>query len=225
MSISATGTDYLASLGLSQPTVAKKRTELGQEDFLNLMITQFRNQDPFKPLDADAMLGQLAQFGTVAGLSAVRSQIEQLSGSLRSDQSLRATSLVGRNVLVPSSQVALGTSGDAIAGVTVPGDATQVTVRILDATGRLVGVVDLGPRGAGLTRFTWNGATVDGRRLPAGTYGLQAQAVIGGTSTALETLAGAAVSGVSLGGATGLIPLNLAGLGAFGLDAVREVYE
>ena len=30
--------------------------ELGQEDFLTLMITQFRNQDPFKPMDNGAEL-------------------------------------------------------------------------------------------------------------------------------------------------------------------------
>ena len=78
MVTSAIDGDYLSTLAIAQPQSGKKRAELGQEDFLNLMITQFRNQDPFKPLDADAMLGQLAQFGTVAGLNEVKTQIESL---------------------------------------------------------------------------------------------------------------------------------------------------
>jgi hypothetical protein len=35
----------------------RKKTELDQEDFLTLMITQLKNQDPFKPLDPVAVRG------------------------------------------------------------------------------------------------------------------------------------------------------------------------
>lgn len=224
MTTSAIGADYLASLGLGQPAKAKKGAQLGQEDFLNLMVTQFRNQDPFKPLDADAMLGQLAQFGTVAGLAEVKSQIEKLAGSLQSDQSLRATALVGRSVLVPSSRLVLGAAGPTVAAVDLPTDASAVTAQVLDSSGRLVRTLDLGPRPAGLARFTWDGLAADGTRLPPGKYTLQAQAVSGGRATAVQTFAGAAVSGVSLGGGSA-ISLELAGLGAFGLDSVRQVYE
>jgi len=33
------------------PPERKAQDELGQEDFLTLMITQFQNQDPFEPMD------------------------------------------------------------------------------------------------------------------------------------------------------------------------------
>ena len=45
-----------------------KKTELNQEDFLTLMITQLKNQDPFKPMDPAQYVGQLAQFSSVSGL-------------------------------------------------------------------------------------------------------------------------------------------------------------
>ena len=44
-----------------------KKTELNQEDFLTLMITQLKNQDPFKPMDPSQYVGQLAQFSSVSG--------------------------------------------------------------------------------------------------------------------------------------------------------------
>ena len=37
-----------------------------------LMITQFRNQDPFQPLENGEFLGQLAQFSTVSGIAEMR---------------------------------------------------------------------------------------------------------------------------------------------------------
>ena len=217
--------DYLSTLGIAQAQPAKKRAELGQEDFLNLMITQFRNQDPFKPLDADAMLGQLAQFGTVAGLNDVKTQIEALSTNLLSEQSLQATALVGRNVLVDSEQVVLQEGLGALGGVLVPADAQQATVRILDGAGRLLDVVDLGTPPPGLAHFVWDGIAADGTPAPAGTYFVQASAMINGAATALETFAAAPVSSVSLGRTGEGLTLNLGGLGAYGYDAVREVFD
>jgi len=44
------------------PTKSTKGSnELGQEQFLTLMIQQFRNQDPLKPQDPSEFLTQLAQ--------------------------------------------------------------------------------------------------------------------------------------------------------------------
>ena len=43
-----------------------KKGELNQDDFLTLMITQLKNQDPFKPMDPAQYVGQLAQFSVIA---------------------------------------------------------------------------------------------------------------------------------------------------------------
>ena len=52
-----------------------KKTELNQEDFLTLMITQLKNQDPMKPMDPAQYVGQLAQFSSVSGLAEMNEQI------------------------------------------------------------------------------------------------------------------------------------------------------
>src|SRR3972149_6116893 len=80
----------------------KDRTELNQEQFLMLMITQFRNQDPLKPQDPAEFLTQLAQVTSVAGISEMNKSVASLADSLYAGQALQAASVVGRNVLTPS---------------------------------------------------------------------------------------------------------------------------
>jgi len=219
------GSDYLASLATGQGSKTATRNQLGQSDFIQLMITQFRNQDPLKPLDADAMLGQLAQFGTVAGLSEVKTQIGKLADVLQPDQALRATELVGRRVLLPSGAVVLGSTGGAELAADVPSGASDVYAQVLDGAGRLVGSVDLGAQPKGLAHFAWDGVGTDGTRLPPGTYTVQTQATVDGRATALETLVGAVVSGVSFGGTAGTVTLDLGSLGEVGLADIRGVYD
>jgi flagellar basal-body rod modification protein FlgD len=56
--------------------------KLGQTDFLRLMTAQLKEQDPFSPVDNQAMVAQMAQFSSVAGISemnvALKSIAEQM---------------------------------------------------------------------------------------------------------------------------------------------------
>ena len=66
------------------PVLSKDMAEkkLGQTDFLRLMTTQLKEQDPFSPVDNQAMVAQMAQFSSVAGISemnvALKSIAEQM---------------------------------------------------------------------------------------------------------------------------------------------------
>ena len=59
-------------LGMSDPTQetfkGRGKSELGQEDFLALMVAQLENQDPTKPMDNNEFLSQMAQFSMVKGI-------------------------------------------------------------------------------------------------------------------------------------------------------------
>jgi flagellar basal-body rod modification protein FlgD len=67
------------------PVLSKDMAEkkLGQTDFLRLMTTQLKEQDPFNPVDNQAMVAQMAQFSSVAGISemnvSLKSIAEQIS--------------------------------------------------------------------------------------------------------------------------------------------------
>ena len=94
----------LAGLELKQPE-KKANDELGQSEFLDLMIAQLQHQDPLNPADSGEFLGQLAQFGTVNGITELQNSFADLATSLQSSQALQASTLVGRNVLIPGNVV------------------------------------------------------------------------------------------------------------------------
>lgn len=57
----------------NQPTKA-----LGQADFIRLMTTQMKLQDPLEPVDNKEMIAQMAQFSSLAGID----QINQTLGGI-----------------------------------------------------------------------------------------------------------------------------------------------
>lgn len=214
----------LERLGLAggSPTKAARSDRLGQDQFLELMLAQLKNQDPLKPLQSGEFLSQIAQFNTATGVRELQASFGQLAGALYSNQALQASTLVGRTVLVAAPQAVLA-DGRLQAAVELPDGAPDVQVGIYDAAGQLVRRLSLGSRPAGMAGFTWDGRADSGATAPPGAYQVRAQAMYYGTAYAVPTYVPARVESVSLGGAGQAITLNLTGLGAVDFGAVREI--
>jgi flagellar basal-body rod modification protein FlgD len=207
--------------GASGANGKKPKDQLGQAEFLELMIAQLKNQDPFKAMDPSQFLGQLAQFGTVSGIQEMQNAFGTLSESMRASQVLDGATMVGREVLVASEEVSLGAEGGIRGAVDIPRETSELQIKVTDSSGQLVRTITL-PDAEGLTEFEWDGIAVDGERAPAGEYTLEAIANIGGESYSLETLMASRVGSVTIDGARGLI-LNTTTLGERALSDVRRV--
>lgn len=199
----------------------KPKDQLGQEQFLQLMIAQLKNQDPFKAMDPSQFLGQLAQFGTVSGIQEMQSAFATLSESMRSSQVLEGATMVGRDVLVASDEIGLHSEGSVNGALDIPSGASSVQLNVRDASGQLVRRMSVTPA-AGLTDFTWDGVTDNGVRAPAGKYTFAAIANVGGRAESLEPLLSSRVSSVTIHAARGLT-LNTNDLGPRALSDVRRV--
>jgi flagellar basal-body rod modification protein FlgD len=205
----------------SQGSGIKKKDQLGQAEFLELMIAQLKNQDPFKAMDPSQFLGQLAQFGTVSGIQDMQAAFGTLSDAMRSSQVLDGATMVGREVLVPSDEVALGADGSVHGALDVPTGTTALQVNIRDANGALVRRMTL-PTTSGLNDFSWDGNADNGTRAAAGNYTIEAVANVAGKSGSLEMLLASRVNSVTIDSATGLT-LNTNTLGSRALNDVRRV--
>ena len=202
---------------------AKKKDALDQQAFLNLMVTQLKNQDPSKPMDSAEFLGQIAQFSTVSGISGLQKSFETLSSSLQSSQALQASTMVGREVTIPRDKFTFKAGGTSPLAAVLPGNATNVNIHITDSKGQAVYHTNLGAQQAGTVRFDWAGLRDNGQVAAPGTYTVKIDANIDGTITGLNTAVQARVDSVTLG-RNGLPPtLNVDGYGAIALADVIEI--
>lgn len=199
------------------------RTELGQNEFLQLMTTQLSNQDPFKPMENGDFMGQIAQFGAVNGITELLTSFNDLSANLMSSQALQASNLIGRNVLVNVDQGYLSADGDLSGAVELDSSSSDVAVNIFDASGEVLGRVELGAQAAGLLNFNWDGTTLAGQRAPAGRYRIEVEATFGSTTESITPQVVDQVSSLILGGVGQEMSVELENLGTVGFSQVNQI--
>ncbi|RLA22214.1 MAG: flagellar hook assembly protein FlgD, partial [Gammaproteobacteria bacterium] len=182
--------DYntVQNLGLAGAQQAPSaRSELGQEAFLELMVTQLKNQDPLNPMENGEFLSQIAQFSTVTGIEELNSSFSGLSSSISADQGLQAANLVGRTVVVPADAAVLAAGGIVQGEISLPTSTPSLSVTITDSNGALVRRLDLSTQEAGQVPFSWDGLLEDGTYADPGLYQITAEANVGGEIKALAT--------------------------------------
>jgi len=216
---------------LSQRTKAEavpKENELGQDAFLQLLVTQLSNQDPLSPQENGDFIAQLAQFSSVEGIQSLNGSVEDMATSLRSNQALQASALVGRSVRLPTDGAQLQQGGTVQGTMTLPVPTEQIQVRVYDEAGQLVNeeVVRSETSGviaAGDVPLNWNGKNKEGEQAPAGNYRIEAQALVDGEPQALKTHFNSNVDSVTIG-ASNEVTLNVAGVGPVSLAKVTEIF-
>ncbi len=216
-------TQLLDSLGLTPKQESSRSDQLGQTEFLKLMITQLNNQDPLKPMESGEFYTQIAQFSTVAGIQDLQDTFQQVATAMYSTQALQASAMVGRSVLVSAQGANLGADGGVSGMVEVPVATSQLSVGIYDAAGQLVRRIALGAQPQGSTPFAWDGRNDDGERVAPGAYQIEADMQQGGQSFALDTLISSKVDSVTMGRNGQGITLNVSGVGPVALANVKQV--
>ena len=216
----------LEGLGLSSTQAngrANEKGSLGQAEFLKLMTAQLNNQDPTKPMEGGEFFSQIAQFSTVAGIQELQSSFEQVATAMYSSQVLQASTMVGRSVLIPTSQVTTDGQSGVEGVVELPSSTNKLSIDIYDVTGQLINRVDMGSRNGGETTFNWDGRDAGGKLVPAGSYQIKAEAQYGGETVGLNTYLAAKVESVSVGSQGQGVTLNLAGQGAMPVANIKRV--
>lgn len=211
-------------------TMNAKKTETDSvqadtDKFMTLLVTQLKNQDPLNPLDNAQVTSQLAQLQTVTGVNKLNETLETLKSSYQSSESLAATNLIGRAVLVEGNSINL-TQGKSVFGVDLATPADNVQVIVTDPkTGKDVATIELGSLEAGTTPLAWDGSSdaVDAATLADGGYSFRVVATRGGQPlTDVKGLSLDSVASVSTNSKDG-VKLNLAGKGAMNLADIKQV--
>jgi len=83
-------------------SVRQPLKDLDKNAFLQLLVAQLKNQDPFAPQDTNSFLMQLAQFSMLEQLTAVSQGLE---GLRRSQELAEGAALLGKTVRVCAQDV------------------------------------------------------------------------------------------------------------------------
>ncbi|MCX7079394.1 MAG: flagellar hook assembly protein FlgD [Pseudomonas sp.] len=196
---------------------------LGKDAFLQLLVTQLKNQNPLSPQDNGAFVAQMAQFSSLEGITKLNDSVTSLSSSYKSSQALQASSLVGRSVVAQTGSAYVDTTKSLTGTAVIPASVAGATVTINDKDGKTVKTIDLGSQAAGNATFVWDGTDSSGAKVDPGTYTFKASASIDNTATDLVTYLPATVNSVTLSQTGGEMMLNLAGLGAVALSKVQTI--
>jgi len=216
-----TNTQNTSATPQSVNSLAKtvKSQTLSQGDFLRLLVTQVKNQDPTKPMDSTQFVSQLAQFSALAGVTELNSTMQGVAKNVQSAQLVQGASLVGHQVLAPGSIGELTENFPLTGAVKLPNATNGLTIRIMDGAGSLVKSFDMGSQNSGLIPFSWDGTHLDGSKAPFGNYYVEANYLENDKLVGANTLIAARVNSVSLASAG--LTLSVQNLGEMNLEQVE----
>lgn len=194
-------TDVLASdFGARRVEQGTDRSQLGQEDFLQLIVAQVQNQDPFEPTDNGAFIADLASFSSLDSINNLSDSFQAFSNSFNNSQVLNAASLIGQTVTTPGNEFLLEEGQSAEAFVNANGQVGNATVQISNSVGEVVASVTVPLVDPGLNSFSFDGLDESGQPLPAGNYFLSASIPDGENDIRLFTEVNTKIDSVNLGG-------------------------
>ena len=191
---------------------------LDKNAFLQLLVTQLKNQDPMSPLQPYEFAAQLAQFSSVEQLTQLNQGLSDQNAQTQANALLAKTSvsaaLIGRQIVASGDQVAVPASGDATVRFEVAG-AAHATLKVYDDTDHVIATKDLGALAAGVQSAKLPGG------IPAGNYHYAIEAVDGqGAAVASQTFTSGVVNAVHYG-RDGIV-LDLGGIDV-SIDDLNEI--
>lgn len=212
----------LSDIGLNTPLKAEK-DKSEKNEFLQLFVTQLRNQNPLEPRDGAEYLGQLAQFSTLEGIRNMETAFNKIANSLNSNQALQASSLVGKNVDVKTDN-GLYIQGTNVKGnIDVPAYATNVQMEIQNDKGEVIKSVKMNNVDKGEMAFVWDGLDDSGNPQPSGAYRFIAKANVQGQETRIDTYLSANVDSVTINKNGQPVTLNVSGYGKISMDDIKTI--
>jgi flagellar basal-body rod modification protein FlgD len=167
--------DTRTTSGTRSTTDAQKGLNANYQDFLQLLTTQLKNQDPTSPADTNQLTAQIAMLSQVEQQINTNSNLEKLVSLFMANQSNAALSYIGKAIDATGNQSELR-NGMAQFVYNLPPGSTAATVTITDSAGKTV-FTGGGTNDAGRNQVLWSGTnSLTGATMPDGIYKISVKA-------------------------------------------------
>jgi flagellar basal-body rod modification protein FlgD len=168
-----TSSEVSTQYNLTGTVKNEPKKELGKEDFLNLMVTQLKNQDPLNPLDNNEFISQTTQFSSLEQLINIAESIKQLTenqtNSNQNNSLYSASNFIGKEVKYFSNTLNLKDEG-ALIGYELDDVPASVSIQIINSSGTPVAEIVPSEYQYGFNELIWDGLNAEGNKLPNGVY-------------------------------------------------------
>ena len=208
ISSASTANSATSSNASSASTNALSSLTNNFSSFLNLLMTQLQNQDPSSPMDTNQFTSELVQFSQVEQQITTNSSLTTLIQATQGSETIQASSVVGKQVTVNSTQLPLQ-NGSAALSFTTP-TAEPVLISLKNSSGLDVKDVSL-TSSVGQNNWTWDGTNNSGASLPDGVY---TATVTGGASGTTASAVPFTITGTATGvtNSNGVVSLQMGAL-------------
>lgn len=199
---SASGTNSAAGKSTSAKTVAGNFNQ-----FLQLLTTQLKNQNPLDPLDTNQFTQELVQFSSVEQQLKTNETLTSLLSNTKASAASSATGFIGLQITADGATTKLK-DGQATWTLNAARAAKQAQISISDKNGNVV-ATQVKALASGNQTFGWDGRASTGLAAPEGDYTIKVTAVDAtGQSVAVKTEVSGRVDGVDLSGDTPVLSIG-----------------
>ena len=133
---------------------------LNADDFLQILVAEFQNQDPTSPTDPTQYASQMVEFSNLG-------QLQNIDQTLQNNQNPQtnlmqaASAYIGREVVAAGNTVGVA-NGTATSIAYAPTTSDTYTANVYNSAGQQVDSISLGQLSGGtLQNFTWKPSSLD----------------------------------------------------------------
>ncbi|MBN1603447.1 MAG: hypothetical protein JW915_17690 [Chitinispirillaceae bacterium] len=163
--------------------IFKSKNDLGKDDFLLLLVTQLRFQDPLNPMENTEFVSQLAQFRSMESSSNIETAINNLGESFQgtvkaqnyaaqSITNTSAVSLIGKQVRLQQTSIDwVASAGNSVTLDVNLGNNKTALLQIIDDDGNVIKAINIEKgNSSSEVKVTWDGTDDKGEVAKTGSY-------------------------------------------------------
>lgn len=160
----------------SYTSSASGKANLGQDDFLTLLVAQLEHQDPLEPQENTEFIAQLAQFSALEAQTSTNDKLDALLTAQGSSEQTAAFALLGQEVIAASDSIYL--QGDDVElGFSLEQAASSAEITVTDEDGNEVASFSMSDPQDGYNFISWDGTDSSGDPLPKGVYNMEIKVI------------------------------------------------
>ena len=191
------------------------------DTFLQMLITQLKNQDPTNPMDSSQFTQQLVQMSSVEQQIQTNSNLETLITTNTIANANTAVSLLGKQV-EGSGTASLLQNGEANWTYELASDAPSTTLSVVNSEGATIYSEEVEGQ-EGSNSFSWDGTGSNGSTYPDGSYYLKVVANdTDGNAVASDTRTKGIVTAIDMSTTDPLLTINGAQIRYSAITGVSE---